>query len=200
MLRKESGMKFSHGAWLWEKGVTPHCMKRVVEHRVEGDVLVLSAVDKKDNSGADSFEGTVLELRVSSPMRDVIRVRVRHHHPVAAKPAGFDLDYSLCSDDVKIDAANDQLRFSSGKLSLRISQGPPWLMRFEDENSLITESGEDGLGQMSVNGGGEHLMHRVSLGVGECIYGLGERFGPLVKNGQSVVMWNEDGGTVSDLA
>ena len=194
-------MKFSHGAWLWEKGVTPHCMKRVVEHRIEDDALVLSAVDKKDNLGADSFEGTVLELRVSSPMRDVIRVQVRHHHhPSAAKPAGFDLDYSLAVDGVEIESEDGQLRFSSGKLSLRIGAGPPWLMRFEDENALITESAEDGLGQMSVSDRGEHLMHRLSLGVGECIFGLGERFGPLVKNGQSVVMWNEDGGTVSDLA
>lgn len=33
----------------------------------------------------------------------------------------------------------------------------------------------------------------VSLGlqVGECVYGLGERFGPLVKNGQDIDLWNE---------
>src|SRR5580658_9308440 len=178
-------------------------MKRVVEHRIEDDALVLSAVDRKDNQGADSFEGTVLQVRVSSPMQDVIRVQIRHHHPPAGKPAGFDLDYSLRGDGVKIESTDEQLRFSSGRLSLRISKGPPWQMRFEDETSLIAESAEDGLGQMHVEGGaggGEHLMHRLSLGVGECIYGLGERFGPLVKNGQSVVVWNEDGGTVSDLA
>jgi alpha-D-xyloside xylohydrolase len=195
-------MKFSHGAWLWEKGVTPHCVKRVVEQRVDGEALVLSAVDKKDNLGADSFEGTVLELRVTSPMSDVIRVQVRHHHPVSPDPAGFDLDYALAADGIKIEVRDDQWRFTSGKLSLRIAKGPPWLMRFEEGNSLVTESGEDGLGQMSVAApfGGEYLMHRLSMGVGECIYGLGERFGPLVKNGQTVTIWNEDGGTVSDLA
>ncbi|KAF8999780.1 glycosyl hydrolases family 31-domain-containing protein [Cyathus striatus] len=37
------------------------------------------------------------------------------------------------------------------------------------------------------------------LSVGEKIYGLGERFGPFVKNGQTVEMWNEDGGTSSEL-
>ena len=31
-------------------------------------------------------------------------------------------------------------------------------------------------------------------GVGECVYGLGERFGPVVKNGQVVDIWNADGG------
>lgn len=37
------------------------------------------------------------------------------------------------------------------------------------------------------------------LSVGEKIYGLGERFGPFIKNGQSVDMWNADGGTSSEL-
>jgi len=34
--------------------------------------------------------------------------------------------------------------------------------------------------------------------VGECIYGMGERFSALVKNGQMVDIWNEDGGTSSE--
>ena len=43
-------------------------------------------------------------------------------------------------------------------------------------------------------------MQRLRMGVGECLYGLGERFGPIAKNGQSISIWNEDGGTGSDLA
>ena len=34
----------------------------------------------------------------------------------------------------------------------------------------------------------------------EYIYGLGERFTPFVKNGQTVEMWNEDGGTASEIS
>ena len=43
-------------------------------------------------------------------------------------------------------------------------------------------------------------MVELALGVGEIIYGLGERFTPFVKNGQTVDIWNEDGGTASDIA
>jgi len=50
-------------------------------------------------------------------------------------------------------------------------------------------------------GGPYHYMsQQLSLGVGELVYGLGERFGPLVKNGQSIDMWNADGGTSSEQA
>jgi alpha-D-xyloside xylohydrolase len=45
-----------------------------------------------------------------------------------------------------------------------------------------------------------YMLAELDLGVGEKLYGLGERFGPFVKNGQSVDIWNEDGGTSSELA
>ncbi|KAF9028284.1 hypothetical protein BDZ89DRAFT_1133744 [Hymenopellis radicata] len=43
------------------------------------------------------------------------------------------------------------------------------------------------------------MTMQFQISVGEKIYGLGERFGPFVKNGQGVEMWNEDAGTSSEL-
>ena len=37
-------------------------------------------------------------------------------------------------------------------------------------------------------GGNVHMKDELALGVGECIYGLGERFTPFVKNGQVIDM------------
>jgi alpha-D-xyloside xylohydrolase len=48
--------------------------------------------------------------------------------------------------------------------------------------------------------GRTYLREQLSLGVGELVYGLGERFTAVVRNGQGVDMWNEDPGTASDLA
>ncbi|MCT6838915.1 MAG: alpha-xylosidase, partial [Bifidobacteriales bacterium] len=39
---------------------------------------------------------------------------------------------------------------------------------------------------------------QLGLEVGERVYGFGERFGPYVKNGQTIDIWNEDGGTASE--
>ncbi|WP_369824459.1 hypothetical protein [Cellulosimicrobium sp. CUA-896] len=44
------------------------------------------------------------------------------------------------------------------------------------------------------------MFDQLDLGVGELVYGLGERFGPVVKNGQTVDIWNYDGGTSSEQA
>jgi alpha-D-xyloside xylohydrolase len=48
--------------------------------------------------------------------------------------------------------------------------------------------------------GGAYVHEQLDLGVGTHVYGLGERFGPFVKNGQTVEIWNADGGTSSEQA
>ena len=42
------------------------------------------------------------------------------------------------------------------------------------------------------------MLNEFTLSIGETVYGLGERFGPFVKNGQVVGIWNQDGGTSSE--
>lgn len=43
-----------------------------------------------------------------------------------------------------------------------------------------------------------YMRQQLSLSVGELVYGLGERFTAFVKNGQSVDIYNEDGGTSTE--
>lgn len=42
-----------------------------------------------------------------------------------------------------------------------------------------------------------HMVVSLGLDHGEYVYGLGERFGPFIKNGQEIDLWNEDAGTCS---
>ncbi len=193
-------MRFRNGAWLWYDGVTPACMKRVTEFGVDGDALDLACVDRAGADHADRFEGVVLAMRITSPMPDCLRVQIRHHHPAEIGATKFDLDYSLAAPNVRIEEQPEHLIFTSGKLSLRIGKNAPWDMQFLDGDSLVTGGGNESLSYMTTRDHGAFISQRFSLGVGECIYGLGERFGPMVKNGQHVEIWNEDAGTVSDQA
>ena len=45
-----------------------------------------------------------------------------------------------------------------------------------------------------------HMFAQTSLAVGESVHGLGERFGAFNKVGQSIELWNADGGTSSEQA
>jgi alpha-D-xyloside xylohydrolase len=182
------------------EGVSGHFSRRICEYSPEPKALNITTLDRTGTEGVDRFEGTVLQLRVTSPLENVIRVQVCHHAPARRGVVGFDLDYSALSDKVSIAETEESFAFSTGLLSLNISRKSPFSMKFVSCAKPVTEVNPDGLGYMEVKGQGNHLMQRLALGVDECIYGLGERFGPLVKNGQTVTIWNEDGGTVSDLA
>jgi alpha-D-xyloside xylohydrolase len=67
------------------------------------------------------------------------------------------------------------------------------------DTQVITSSGWRAMGFVDTREG-RYIHEQLSLGVGGCVYGLGERFTAFVRNGQSVEMWNEDGGTSSEQA
>lgn len=133
-------------------------------------------------------------------MPDVVRVQIHHHKPADTSPGGFDLDYQAVSSSWTAQDQPTEIVLTTGNLTVRIDK-ENWGVRFLDsQGNVVTQAGPESLGYMQVQATGAFMMQRLTMAVGECIYALGERFGPLVKNGQNVVMWNEDGGTASDLA
>ncbi|MBX6768223.1 MAG: alpha-xylosidase, partial [Actinomadura rubrobrunea] len=71
---------------------------------------------------------------------------------------------------------------------------------FLAEGRRLTGSGFKAMALIDTDDGRHYVREQLDLGVDHFVYGLGERFGPLVKNGQSVDIWNADGGTASEQA
>ena len=96
----------------------------------------------------------------------------------------------------------------SGGLSLVIGKDN-WSMTYYRGNKKLTSSSWRDLSYLKTDWKGlayddglEHdtyMRQQLSLGVGELVYGLGERFTPFIKNGQVVDIWNEEGGTSTHL-
>ncbi|HEY3342335.1 MAG TPA: alpha-xylosidase, partial [Anaerolineae bacterium] len=114
------------------------------------------------------------------------------------KPA-FELKMQDGPQDVTVHDDEQAATLTSGRLSVRVSKQGAWRIDFLDGERTITSSLGRGLG-VSDTPGGRFAHEQLSLGVGECVYGLGERFTPFVKNGQEVDLWNTDGGTASEQA
>ncbi len=91
------------------------------------------------------------------------------------------------------------MSLTSGDLTARIDTDT-WRVTFEAEGRVLTDSGSKSLGAVTDPDGAHHMIERLALGVGEHVYGFGERFTPFVKNGQVIDTWNADGGTASDQA
>jgi alpha-D-xyloside xylohydrolase len=87
---------------------------------------------------------------------------------------------------------------TSGDLSLKINKGN-WSVNFFHKDQRLTGSGTKSTAYIK-EGQQTFMREQLDLSVGECVYGLGERFTPFVKNGQVVDIWNKDGGTNSEQA
>jgi alpha-D-xyloside xylohydrolase len=190
-------VKFTDGFWRKRDGLR-------VLHPVElrdsvrgADSLTVFATTRRIVTRGDTLDGPLVTIHCSSPAPDVIRVTLAHH--LGGQRRGP--DFAIAAEPGHAaDISDHSLTAGSLTASFSGSGNDGWGLSFSAEGRRLTGSGWKGMGLVET-GDGQHYVHeQLDLGVGEAVYGLGERFGPLVKNGQTVDIWNEDGGTVSELA
>jgi len=189
-------VKFTDGNWMMQKGVRPFYPGEAHKAWQDGDSLRLLATRPIRHRG-DTLEGPTLNVRLSSPAEDVIRVRITHFEGGEPSRPTFPTIEGEPMVDIQVDEGLASI--TSGQLTARVDR-KNWALEFLVDGKVVTKSPSRGLGLMQVDGAGKFLHEQLSLGVGENVYGLGERFTSFVKNGQSIDMWNEDGGTGSDQA
>jgi len=189
-------MKFTDGYWLTRKGMTPHFPAQVYEVEVEPSALTIFAPTIQIRGRGDTLGPPALTLRFSTPMENVIRVQMVHHKGGLPRKPEFILN-ELPHPQPVISNDEECATLTSGALSVRVQKGKNWLVEYKTGERVITSSSWRGMGFVDTPEG--RFMHeQLNIGVGECIYGLGERFSAFVKNGQVVDIWNEDGGTSSE--
>jgi alpha-D-xyloside xylohydrolase len=191
-------MKFTDGYWNFRPGYTPHFPVHV--HEVEagpGELVVFGPTRRLQHRG-DTLNLPLLTVRFSSPMENVIRVQLYHHKGGCPRLPAFQLQPQP-GHQVGIQNDNRAATLTSGRLSVRVEKAGDWRIDFNDGQRTITSSGWRGMGFVETPEG-QFIHEQLNLGVGEYVYGLGERFTAFVKNGQVVDLWNEDGGTSSEQA
>jgi alpha-D-xyloside xylohydrolase len=193
-------MKFTDGYWLMRPGVTLQSPVHVHEVEIEQDpaALVAYGPTKRLVGRGDTLNLPMLTARFSSPMSNVIRVQLFHHKGGRPRIPAFEL-FSASSPGVDIRDGATAATLMSGQLTVRVEKKGDWRIDFLDGDKAITGSGWRGMGFVDTPDG-RYIHEQLDLGVGECVYGLGERFTAYVKNGQVVDMWNADGGTSSEQA
>lgn len=192
-------MKFTDGHWMLREGVHPAYPVEILDTEPGPGSLRIYAPTYPIKHRVDLQRGPVITVDLSSPMPDVIGVQLTHFAGEVAKPPRFELLQDGAADAVaSVDETTVML--SSGELSVRVSRAEPWRVEFVAGERVLTSSGAKDMAVITTDTGEHHLRERLCLGVGDTVYGLGERFGPLVKNGQVVDIWNADGGTCSEQA
>ncbi len=192
-------MKFTSGYWGLRDGVRLFSPAQARDVRTGPSNLTVYAPCKPIRHRGDTLNMPQLTVTLSSPLPDVIRVHICHFKGGRTRPPAFELR-QVEGLIPRIERTADAVTLSSGRLSASVSVSGEWAVDFSFDGRRLTGSAKGCAGHIIDSDGTSYMREQLALGVGESIYGLGERFTPFVKNGQAVDIWNEDGGTSSELA
>ncbi|MDX6228259.1 MAG: alpha-D-xyloside xylohydrolase, partial [Frankiales bacterium] len=192
-------MKFSDGYWGLRDGVSPIYPNHVEEVEQAGSTLRVFAASRAIRHRGDTLNAPIVTVECHSPMPDVIGVRMTHHAGGLGLGPHFELAQDAAVDPV-VEIADAAAVLRSGGLEVRFDRGATWRMSFHADGRELTSSASKSMAFLDVDDAGRFVRDQLALGVGEQVYGLGERFGAFVKNGQEVDIWNADGGTSSEQA
>lgn len=190
-------MKFTDGYWMVREGMHPLHPAEAYDIWSDERSMTVYAPTAPIRRRGDTLNRPVVTITYSSPMPDVIRVRVENHAGGGQPGPRFAVADEAPPVTVEVDEAAGVL--TSGRLSVRVDR-ERWRVDFLHDGDVLTSSPHKGTGVVTSDDGTRYVHEQLTLGVGERVFGLGERFGPLVKNGQSVDIWNADGGTSSEQA
>ena len=198
-------MKFSNGCWLQQEGCECFTPQQVYFNKIEENKVTLCAPTNRITHRGDTLGGINLTLVITSPLPEVLRVQTYHHLGAVKKSPAFEINENCLP--LTTSETEESITISSGSLTLEIGKNT-WYMKYMRNGKVITESRNRDLALMKTDWKGlaydkgdnsdTYIRQQLSLGVGELVYGLGERFTPFVKNGQSVDIWNADGGTSTE--
>lgn len=192
-------MKFTDGFWRMRDGVRAVYPVQVLDAAEEPGKLVVHAPTRPLRRRADLHDtGPVVTLECSSPMPDVIGVTITHW--AGGVPRGPRFAIQEAPGETRVAVGGEAAVLTSGELAVRVARGDRWRVDFLAGGRPLTGSGANAMAVIDTDDGGHYVREQLDLGPGDLVYGLGERFGPLVRNGQSVDIWNADGGTASERA
>jgi len=189
-------MKFTDGFWVLKPGVTMVNCREVQDARWEEEGFTVYCSHLPVNDRGMTLNAPLLTLTFRAPRPGILALTVSHFLGTAIKAPMFELFEQPASMSVQED--DNAIVITSGSLSAVVTRKPFSLAYFENGVRLT------GLGDRHMSYAktpdGAYMRVKLDVGVGEKLYGLGERFTPMVKNGQVVDIWNEDGGTASELS
>lgn len=190
-------MKFTDGYWLNRDGWKVFHPRQIVNVQVKNETVRAVASTKILNKRGDELDSTQLTISLTPVADGIIKVRLEHYRGYLEPEPHFALNTEAFG---QVQADKEHLRavVIAGDLQAEISGADDYNLVFTSPDHELTRSKLRCEG-IAISPTGEKYLHeQLVIQPGESVYGLGERFGPVVKNGQVVDMWNADAGTASE--
>ncbi|KAI1770379.1 glycoside hydrolase family 31 protein [Hypoxylon cercidicola] len=209
-------MKFRDGMWMVAEGMRVEYAEEVYDTTETEKGLSLLCPSRKIRSRGDTLNTSTLTVDLEAPHDGIISVETTHWAGATRKGPHFDLfPGGQPKFEPKVVKGDKGTTLSSGSLSATVSsEEHSFGIQFHssDGSKILTSLASRSVGLAynpapsnplqtgDMRDFKHYIFTQTNLGVGESIHGLGERFGSFNKVGQSISLWNADGGTSSDQA
>ena len=191
-------MKFQNGMWMAKQGYQISFPQEAYDSKINDQSVTVYGPYRKVEHRGGTLNVGILTVTLTAPRKDIISVKLTNFAGVGEKGPAFCLDTDETSLQIKQEG--DCCVFQSGGLSAEINVKGNWGLRFSYNGRELTASEPRSMAYVLDDRGNPYIREQLSLDAGESLYGLGECFSPFIKNGQSVDIWNADGGTDSEQA
>lgn len=189
-------MKFTDGQWAAREGYDLLSPQQVFDARFADGKLTVYAYTKPVSGRGETLDQATFTLYFSSDVPDTIRVQINHYEGIRQRGPAFAC--SQADSPVAFSQDAEKLTFTAGHAAAVIYRNP-FFIQYTWDGTVRTQSVPKAEARVCTAQKEVFLREQLTLDVGEYVYGLGERFTAFCKNGQTVDMWNEDGGTASEL-
>ncbi|KAK0643873.1 glycoside hydrolase family 31 protein [Cercophora newfieldiana] len=211
-------MKFRDGQWLAAEGVHAEYAEEVyrISPTPSGKGVSLLCPTKKILRRGDVLNLSTLTIDIEPAFDGVLSVETTHWQGALRRGPNFDLFPAGQPEvDSQVTKTDKGTTLSAGSLSATVSRKDHTFdisFHSTDGKKRLTALQNRSVGlaytpapttPMQTNDMRDikhYIFTQTTISVGESIHGLGERFGPFNKVGQTVSLWNADGGTSSDQA
>ena len=188
-------MIFTDGAWRIAEGFDIHPAREVRFVRADNDKVTLTNPTFNISVKGQTLSGPYVTVEITSPAPNIFRIRTYHFKgDNSLAPSYFDIS----AKTIALDTSEDEksITVKSGESVLEISkENYGYILK---RNGRVITSSEGGALAYIDGDNGSFMREQLSLQVGEHVYGLGERFGNFIRNGQSIDIVNKDGGTFTE--
>ena len=189
-------MKFTNGYWLLKDGVTANYLIMVRDVKINADEVMLYIAPVNVVHRGQTLDGSLFSVKITSPRDGVLSVGMEHFW--CEDNAGPHFEINDEKRLLTVSETETEIKISSGKLTAIVSKNP-YQIKYYWDGAYLTGSKPRQTAYLTTEDG-VFFRDRLQTSVNEQYYGFGERFTPFVKNGQTIDIWNEDGGTASEQA
>ncbi len=214
-------MKVADGFWLNRPGYKVDYAAQIYTIEADDTSITVYAPCQCISHRGQTLGGAMLTVRFTSTLENTIKVSIEHFKGALKKSPSFALNEDAGFRPVINKTEDGGYELISGLTKVKIgAEKSGWNIAYYYDGKLLTKSGwrttsviteEEWLTEnrrlshkgdrffaKTDNGGNTYIREMLNISVGEYIYGFGEKFSSFIKNGQTVEVWNSDGGTCSE--